>query len=79
MYYYRLQYFSIYITFRDITPSPNVTSHQMHLLAQLTRSCCRASTISRDSHQNIRLHTGARVIVVLGYLFTCDMIKLIDT
>ena len=42
----------------------------MHLAAQLTRSIW-APTISLDSHQNIRLHTGARVnIVLLTYLLT---------
>ena len=32
-----------------------------------------AATISLDSHQNIRLHTGARVnSVLLSYLLTVD-------
>ena len=45
-------------------------SHHMHLAAQLTRSSW-APTISLDSHQNIRLHTGARVnAVLLIYLLT---------
>ena len=38
--------------------------HHMHLAAKLTRSSW-VPTISLDSHQNIRLHTGARVNVVL--------------
>ena len=43
-------------------------SHQMHLATQLTRSSW-VPTISLDSHQNIRLHTGACVnVVLLTYL-----------
>ena len=62
-------------------------SHHMHLAVQLTRSSW-APTISLDSHQNIRLHTGARVnVVLLTYLLTSgfttnwllDMVQKINT
>ena len=44
-------------------------SHHIHLATQLMRSSW-APTISLDSHQNIRLHTGTRVNVMLCYLLT---------
>ena len=52
------------ITVCEVTPSTNVT-HQIHPANAFKL------TISRDSHQNIRLHTGTCVnVVLLTYLHT---------
>ena len=50
-------------------------SHHIHLAAQLTHSSW-APMISLDSHQNIRLHTGAHVnVVLLTYLNYLSMMN----
>ena len=57
------------ITLCDVIASTNVNHITCNLPTQLTRSSW-APTISLDSHQNIRLHTGTHVKVVT-YSLTC--------